>query len=147
MVNINEAFPSNYIKAIDLSGQVVRVRIASAGYEEIGSDRKLILHFENKEKGLVLNKTNGMAIASAFGPETDGWIGADIELFSMKVPFNGQQVDAIRVRIPPPAAKPAQTAPNARDRTQQAAAPVQPGAPTPPLTAYDNDALDDEIPF
>lgn len=142
-MNINEAFPSNYIKALDLKGGVARVKIQNVVYETVGSDQKLVMYFENKEKGLILNKTNGMAIAAEFGPETDGWIGATIELFSMKVPFNGQQVDSIRIRIPRQTPARATVTPNARARAEMATAGAEPNPPAG--GGYDD--LDDEIPF
>lgn len=142
-MDIRQAFPSNYIKASDLQGNVARVRIKSVAEETIGTDTKPVIYFEGKQKGLVLNRTNGEAIASEFGYDTDNWPGGEIELFSMKVPFNGQQVDAVRVRVP--RQKPAQgtsvrVAPNARDRAAMAQAPA--GNEPPPY-----EELDDEIPF
>ena len=107
-MNINDAFPSNYIKANDLRGQAVLVQISDVVYEDIGSDRKPVMYFAGKDKGLVLNKTNSLMVASKHGPETDGWIGAQVELYPDKTQFQGQMVDCLRVRIPiPPAAPPA----------------------------------------
>lgn len=100
MVNINEAFPSKYLKASDLQGEIVKVKIRDAVIEELGSDRRLVLYFAGKEKGLVTNKTNAMTIGEAFGIDTDDWAGKVIELFSMKVEFNGRMVDGLRVRVP-----------------------------------------------
>ena len=49
-------------------------------------------------QGLVLNKTNATTIGSVHGQEIEGWTGREIELFTQMVPFNGQNVAAIRVR-------------------------------------------------
>jgi hypothetical protein len=53
MPNINEAFPSNYIKAADLKGRQVTVKMDRTEYEMIGHDKKLILYFVGKDKGMV----------------------------------------------------------------------------------------------
>ena len=58
MVNINDEFPSKYLKAADLQGNVAKVQIGNVTSEQIGSDRKLIMYFAGKQKGMVLNKTN-----------------------------------------------------------------------------------------
>lgn len=129
-MNINEAFPSNYLKASDLKGQDVRVTIDRITMEDIGGDHKPIVYFQGKEKGLVLNKTNGMNIAAMYGPETDGWAGNPVILYSTWVDFQGRSVEAIRVRPTPP---------------QQS---VQATQPPPPAEAVPTtDDLDDEVPF
>ena len=105
-MNINDAFPSKYLKASDLKGQAVLVVIARVDEEEIGDDKtmKMVAYFHGKERGIVLNKTNAQMIASKHGPETDGWAGAEIELYPDKTSFQGQLVDCLRVRIPVPPA-------------------------------------------
>lgn len=100
MPNINEAFPSNYIKAADLKGRQVSVKMDRAEYEMIGNDKKLILYFVGKEKGMVLNKTNASNIATVYGDDTDDWRGQEIVLFEAMVDFQGKTVPAIRVKGP-----------------------------------------------
>lgn len=100
-MNINEAFPSKYLKAADLKGKKVIVKIAKVEFEQFEDNKpKPIIYFENKEKGLVGNKTNCMVIASGYGPETNGWIGKEIALYTAQVPFQGQMTDALRVELP-----------------------------------------------
>jgi arabinogalactan endo-1,4-beta-galactosidase len=106
-MNINEAFPSNYLKATDLQGRQVLVRMDRVEYEMIGNDKKLILYFEGKEKGMVLNKTNANNIAHIYGEDTTEWRGAEIVLFEAMVDFQGKTVPAIRVRPPQKKAAPA----------------------------------------
>ena len=57
-----------------------------------------MMYFADVKKGLVLNKTNATTIGSVHGQEFEGWTEKEIELFSMMVPFNGQNVAAIRCR-------------------------------------------------
>jgi len=100
-MNINSAFPSNYLKAADLHGGRTTVTIDSVAIEDIGGEDKPILYFQGKEKGLVLNKTNANMIAEiAKDEETDHWTGVRITIYSTKVDFQGRRVDAIRVDYP-----------------------------------------------
>ncbi len=100
-MNINEAFPSKYLKATDLKGRKIKVTIDQVTTEKMGDDTKPVLYFEGKEKGMVLNRTNGMLIASYFGPETAEWKGRQITLYATKTSMQGQMVDALRVEIVP----------------------------------------------
>ncbi len=139
MANINEAFPSNYIKAADLKGRQVSVKMDRAEFEMIGNDKKLILYFVGKDKGMVLNKTNANNIAMVYGDDTNDWRDQEIVLFEAMVDFQGKTVPAIRVKAPvktrqAPARQMA-TADSGNER-----------APQPPVRQRAED-LDDEIPF
>lgn len=138
MPNINEAFPSNYIKAADLKGRQVSVKMDRAEYEMIGNDKKLILYFVGKDKGMVLNKTNANNIGSIYGDDTDDWRDQEIVLFEAMVDFQGKTVPAIRVKGPAAKPKPRQASPDNNER-----------GPQPPARrmAPANTDLDDEIPF
>jgi hypothetical protein len=106
MANLNDLFPSKFLKASDLQGQVRRVTIQQVSVEEIAQgEHKPVIHFIDAPKPLVLNKTNGQLLGSLFGMETDAWGGKKIEIYSEKVAFQGRIVDAIRVRqLAPPTA-------------------------------------------
>lgn len=133
MVNINTEFPTKYLKSSDLAGQMVRVKISNVVSENVGDDRKLIMYFAGKTKGMIVNKTNAKTLAEVFGDETDNWIGAGIEIFSMKVDYQGRMVDGLRVRVPAPPPRRAAAAPQ-----RQAPAEYDDGfdnAPAPPVPA------------
>lgn len=98
--NVNDAFPSKYLKATDLKGRKIQADIDRITTEKVGDDSKPVVYFAGKEKGLVLNKTNAMTIAAGYGPEFDGWLGKSIFLYSAKVNFNNQMVDSIRIELP-----------------------------------------------
>ena len=101
-MNIDQAFPSNYLKAADLSGDTP-LTISSVAVETIGEDSKPVVYFTERETGLVLNKTNKETIKSLTGTsETDKWIGKQIVLFPTQVDFQGKQVEAIRIRLRAP---------------------------------------------
>ncbi len=109
MTTVSDAFPSNYLKAADLNNRTIKLKIDKVIFEEIGqnTDKKPVMYFEKVKKGLVLNKTNATEIAATHGETMEGWTGMEIELFEQMVPFQGQNVAAIRVRAvaePAPAA-------------------------------------------
>lgn len=103
-MNINTAFPSNYLKADDLGKSRPVVTISDVRVEKVGEDEKPIVYFEGKEKGLVLNKTNAATIAElADSSETDDWSGVRVRLYATKVDFQGRRVLAIRIEEAPAA--------------------------------------------
>lgn len=99
-MKVSDAFPSNYIKASDLNSRAVLAVMDRTEFEMIGEDRKMILYFQGKDKGLVCNKTNANTIASIYGDDTDDWAGREIVLFEAYVDFQGKSVPAVRVRAP-----------------------------------------------
>ena len=117
MTTVSDAFPSNFLKAADLNNRTVKVAIDKVVFEEIGQnkDRKPVVYFADVKKGLVLNKTNAEQIGAVHGQELEGWAGKEIELFSMMVPFNGQNVPAIRVRAVAEPEEPVPARPNRAD--------------------------------
>lgn len=116
MANINDAFPSKYLKASDLDGENVTVTITHVAFEEVGKDKEMrpILFYEGSEKGIVLNKTNATNISKLYGSETDDWGGKRVMLGTAWVDFQGQSVEAIRVY--PPKRQPGQQQPQANTR-------------------------------
>jgi len=132
-MNINDAFPSNYLKASDLGeGQPV-VTIDRVEVEPVGRTKEMkpVVYFAGKQKGIVLNKTNSKKIAEIAGSnDTDDWHGVQVKLYATEVDFQGETVEAIRVKAP----KQAQPATARRPVPQ----------PVPDL----NDTItDDDIPF
>lgn len=106
-MNIDTAFPSNYIKASDLQGAEAVVTIQKVEFEAVGRERemKLVLYFVGKDKGLVLNKTNAKNIANLIGSyETDQWVGFHVKLYPTHVEFQGDTVETIRIKAAGPAA-------------------------------------------
>lgn len=77
---------SKHLKARDFLGKNLKVSIRDVQFVEFeGRDgeppqRKAILLFEGKEKGLVLNTTNTRKLIGAYGKDSDGWIGKSIAL-------------------------------------------------------------------
>jgi len=102
-MNISEVYSGSYLKADDLQGRRVTVKINHVSVKEFegdrgSTDRKIVIGFEGKEKCLVANKTNATIIAEVLGSQnTEDWVGGTIKLESRKVEFSGRLVPAIRV--------------------------------------------------
>jgi arabinogalactan endo-1,4-beta-galactosidase len=99
-MNINDQFPSKFLKAADLNGGEVMVTIKDCIVETIGEDKRPVLYFAGKDKGVVLNKTNATNISEAYTPDTDEWIGKKVILYCAFVDFQGRSVESIRIRKP-----------------------------------------------
>ena len=130
-MNINDAFPSNYLKASDLKGKAVVVTIRSVELEEVGrtKERKPVLYFQGKEKGIVLNRTNSKKIAELAGSQdTDDWHGVEVAIYPTETEFGGETVECIRIKAPKAA--------------QRKAAP-----PPEPEPVVGGPVFDDDVPF
>lgn len=120
MPNIADAFPSKYLKAGDLQGAEPIVSIDHVAFEEVGrdKDKKAVLYFRGKEKGLVLNKTNANKITQLAGTGiTEEWEGFKLKLYATETQFAGDTVDCIRVKSAVATAKPAMP-PQTRQQVQ-----------------------------
>jgi hypothetical protein len=138
--DVNSIYGGGFLKAADLQGREVTVTIDRVELVELDDGKKLCLHFKGKDKGLLLNKTNSVNVASMYGPQTDGWLGKPVTIGTSWVDFQGKSVEALRIR--PRAPQPDHQAP-AQYQPQPQAAPVHHGAPAP-APAHD---FEDEIPF
>lgn len=131
MGNINDYFPSRWLKAADLKGKEPVVVISAVKREAVGSkqDMKPCVYFKNVQKALVLNKTNANRITQIAGSGiTEDWIGVSVKLYSTQVEYQGELTDAIRI-------KPVQASKQN---------PLRP-APQTPAGAFD-DAVADTVP-
>jgi hypothetical protein len=132
-VNIDQAFPSKYIKASALEGRTVAVVIDRVEVENVGrnKDTKPVLYFRGKEKGLVLNRINSKKIAEIAGSsDTEDWSGVQVAIYPTTTEFEGETVECIRIKA----------APQRPQGTPSAVAPAPP--PPPPV-----ELTEDDIPF
>jgi hypothetical protein len=135
MPNINDSFPSNYLKASDLGGRGTVVTIKSVEFEAVGRDRemKAVVYFVGKEKGIVLNKTNARKITEIAGSAlTEEWQGVAITIYPTETEFAGETVECIRIK--PVAKLPRQ-------------APKPPPPPVHEPADHSAPLTDDDIPF
>ena len=109
-MNLNDLKKSNFLKKEDV-GAGVLVTISGITQENVAKegaepDMKAALHFQELDKPLVLNSTNGQIIAQITKQTDDiekNWIGHKIVLFNdPNVTFSGRLVGGIRVRAPRP---------------------------------------------
>ncbi len=109
MSNIDDFYPSKFLRASDLKTKEIEVtidRVESEEFEQDGGKRlKPVIHFRNSGiKPLVANKTNSMLIATALGSKDyDTWAGKKVRLYPDMETFRGQVHEVIRVRraLPP----------------------------------------------
>jgi hypothetical protein len=108
MPNINDVYPSKFLKAYDLKGSSPTVTIARVDVEQLrkrtgGTDTKAVLYFRGKEKGLLLNKTMALSVTAIAGsPLTERWTGVAITLYATTAAFGKDQHDVIRIKAPAP---------------------------------------------
>jgi hypothetical protein len=107
-MKMSNVFPSKFLKAADLQDRPVTLIMSRVDMEKVvdGEEEKPVLYFTKAKKGLVLNKTNNKVIMAAYGDDSDLWEGHPLVLFPAMVDFRGDTVEAIRVRVPKPAAAP-----------------------------------------
>ena len=100
--NIDDLYPSKYLKAADLQGRALLVTIDRLAIEEVGQekDQKPVLYLVGKQKAIVLNKTNSLAIANGHGRDYSQWRGKQVEIYPDRVAFQGEMKDCLRVRVP-----------------------------------------------
>lgn len=127
MPTVNDLKQSKFLTKADV---IPPILVTIRGYELLNMalqgeqpEMKWCLKFDEHEKPMSLNSTNGQIIAKITGSEDfDGWIGKRIVLFDdPSISFGGKLTGGIRVRaprIPNPAPVVAASAP--------APAPVQP---------------------
>jgi hypothetical protein len=109
-MNIDQLFPSKFLRCADLNGQPRRVTISGIKRDDVGGEQKVVVTFADETKMLICNKTNARSISKVLGNETKNWIGRDIIFVPTEVDFRGEMVDAIRVRPAPSQSHPPQTA-------------------------------------
>lgn len=137
-MNITQLKNSQFLKKEDVGkGALVTIRgcdqqnVALPGASE---ELKWALHFDELEKPLILNQTNGTMIASILGSqESDDWIGKKIVLYSdPTIMYAGKIIGGIRVRAP---------------RNQPAAKPAAPARKPQPANPEPENEGDPEVPF
>ncbi len=151
-MNVNELKSSKFLKRSDV-GAGVLVTIAAIDQQNVakeGAPEELrwCMHFEELEKPMVLNSTNGQIIAAFTGSDdSEGWIGHKVVLYDdPNVSFGGKLVGGIRCRKP-----------NIKKAAAPAAAVAKPNPKPAPVAAPDPAAAvegethpateDDNLPF
>jgi len=101
-------FKGEYVAAAEFQGKeptltikslalVTMVEAPKAKGEEERTRQKGVVHFEETDRGWVMNRTNAESLAAMFGPETSAWIGKRVKLAAVQVQFGKERVPGIRV--------------------------------------------------
>ena len=144
-MKISSAFPSEYLKASDLQGHAVPVKMSHVTMVDLNGEPKPVLHFQGKERGMILNKTNANKITEMFGDDTDDWEGGEVILYEAMVDFQGKTVPAIRIRMAPRKVNNSrQNNDSDGDRLERAS---RPDPISPNAKSRAAEIIDDEIPF
>jgi hypothetical protein len=122
--DFNEAYSSKYLTATDVGDRKVKAKIVKVTPEQVRQQngttkKKLQLHTDAFDKGLLLNTTNSAILADAWGRAPKNWLGRSVGIFTEMKQMAGKPVRGISVRVlnepfqakqpaPKPAPKPAQ---------------------------------------
>ncbi len=139
--------------------------VYAVALEEVGPEKRHVLVADLVSpsghawpKRVVLNKTNSLQLAAAFGDDAAGWTGCTLEIWAENVPYQGRLVPGIKVLPTRPAAS-AAVAPTPRPVAGNGAAapvtvapavpPAPVAAPVPPMDDVPGGApiIDDDIPI
>ncbi len=99
-INVQEFIGSRYLSQEDLDGELV-VTLSHVVPEQLleEDDEKLVAHFKEKVKPLILNKTNIRRMAKIFGSKwADTWQGEITVYVDPDVEMQGKIVGGIRVK-------------------------------------------------
>ena len=101
-MNIDEMYPSKYLKATDLGNKSTTAEIEEVVYTEVGAnqEKRPVVRFKGKQKMFILNKTNARAIGDLYGKETAGWRGKRITLYPTSTEYAGKDMACIRIKEP-----------------------------------------------
>jgi hypothetical protein len=111
--NLNDFFGSRFFKAEDFPApRLLRITEVATAMVGFPPEEKLVVSFHGEEQLLILNKTNGAAIAEiANSTDLDTWENSQVVLFATSTDFGGKTVPCIRVRGPRQRTKPAPATP------------------------------------
>lgn len=105
MAKISEMLPSSYLKQTDFDEAGFIVTVATITHKNIAradeaEEMKWIVHFQEFEKGMVLNSTNIQALAKACGSDdTDNWMNKQVVVYvDPNVSFGGQVKGGLRIK-------------------------------------------------
>jgi len=141
MPKVSDVYKSSYLRAADVE-EPITVTIKSASIEELGEDKdeKIVVLFEEFDRGLVLNRTNADNLSMICkSDDTEDWAGTRVGLFVQPVSFKGKLVDSIRVTKP-------QHLKAAGDMAKKTTAKAAKAPRKPEAAATADENLNDEIP-
>lgn len=100
-----DIFQSKYLKKEDILRPTI-LTIDHVKGEMIDSDngkeqKAVMLWRGSNLKPMIVNKGNWITLADAYGEESDGWSGHQVEVYvDPSIMFGGKRVGGLRIRIP-----------------------------------------------
>ncbi len=129
IMDMSTQFSADYFTAARIH-QPKLVTIAAVVIAKVGDDEKPVVRFVGEQQALALNKTNNNTMMQLYGPDSVGWVGKQVCLYSTTTAYGGKTVPCIRVRQPqeqPPwAGQQVQPMPQPMQQQPVAARQVQP---------------------
>ncbi|HXN96010.1 MAG TPA: hypothetical protein VN879_16010 [Candidatus Acidoferrales bacterium] len=130
-MKVKDMIESKYLRKEDFDEDAI-CTIKGLKLENLGKDDKVeerwIIYFREQAKGMVLNITSIRVLESAFGDESDNWVGKKVTVYvDPNVSFQGRVVGGLRLRPMKPSKADA----------------VRPGTAQETVTPE----LDDDLPF
>ena len=103
-MKLNDVFKSRFLKAEDFPEPRL-LTISKTTLETVKNDdgeaEKACLWFEESEQGMIVNKTNWVALINITGhDDSDEWSGTQVVIKSEVVAFGGRMVPALRLKKP-----------------------------------------------
>lgn len=151
MSKIDDLIPtkSSFLKQSDVGEQGVDLIIKSFEQKEVGQENdkemKLTLSWTNPDYNpMVINKENGSRLKLVLKTDdTDLMIGRAVNVYADPfIAFGGKVTGGLRIRPPVSLSNGVARATTPKAAPPRQAEPIDDGAPTPPVEAYD-----DDIPF
>ena len=119
---VSEVYSGEYVSAGELQGKGrVSAQIAQAALKAVGQEQveKVVLSLQSRSgqswpRKLVLNKTNSLILAAAYGDNTDAWLNQQVVVWTEPTHYQGRVVPGIKIApaaapaisMPPPATPP-----------------------------------------
>jgi hypothetical protein len=84
--DFDRMYGSKYLGAPDV-GNGLRLRIGKVETADLrekdgNTKRRIVVWFEGQDKGLVINKTNAIKLADAYGKNSAAWLNQVVELYT-----------------------------------------------------------------
>ena len=99
--DFDDLYGSNFLAATDLKKPITAIveQVEQQDFARQGERRKMkaVLHVRGIKKPIVVNKTNALTLAAAFGKDFDDWIDQRVTIKAEPTTFGGKPTKGIRL--------------------------------------------------
>jgi hypothetical protein len=99
--DFDDLYGSNFLAATDLKKPITAIveQVEQQDFARQGERRKMkaVLHVHGIKKPIVVNKTNALTLAAAFGKDFDDWIKQRVTIKAEPTTFGGKPTKGIRL--------------------------------------------------